>query len=126
MSIICQEESQHMGRLVIGMDPHKRSATIEGIDDREKVLARGRYGTDSVGYQEMLAVGRRFTDRVWAVEGCGGIGPAREDKRERLCDPARTAQSRRTPLRTSHSPDPPATSLKQTHRHPLTRGEPEQ
>src|SRR5258706_11537535 len=74
MSIICQEESQHMGRVVIGMDPHKRSATIEVINDREKVLARGRYGTDTSGYQEMLAAGRRFTDRIWAVEGCSGIG----------------------------------------------------
>jgi transposase len=63
-----------MGRVVIGMDPHKRSATIEVIDDRERVLAQGRYGTDSAGYRAMLAVGRRFSDRVWAVEGCGGIG----------------------------------------------------
>jgi hypothetical protein len=63
-----------MSRVVIGMDPHKRSATIEVIDDREKVLAQGRYGTDTVGYQEMLAAGRRFADRVWAIEGCGAIG----------------------------------------------------
>ena len=34
-----------MGRVVIGMDPHKRSATIEVINDREQVLAQGRYGT---------------------------------------------------------------------------------
>jgi transposase len=27
-----------MGHVVIGMDPHKRSATIEIIDDRQKVL----------------------------------------------------------------------------------------
>ena len=31
-----------MGRVVIGMDPHKRSATIEVIDEREQVLARYR------------------------------------------------------------------------------------
>jgi transposase len=31
-----------MGRVVIGMDPHKRSATIEAIDGREQVLAQGR------------------------------------------------------------------------------------
>jgi hypothetical protein len=29
------------------MDPQKRSATIEIIDDREKVLAKGRYATSS-------------------------------------------------------------------------------
>jgi hypothetical protein len=29
-----------VGRVIIGMDPHKRSATIEIISDREKVLAQ--------------------------------------------------------------------------------------
>ncbi|WP_338090771.1 IS110 family transposase [Planosporangium thailandense] len=63
-----------MRRVIIGMDPHKRSATIEVIDDREKVLAQGRFGTDTVGYQAMLKVGRTYPDRTWAVEGCNGIG----------------------------------------------------
>ena len=63
-----------MGRVVIGMDPHKRSATIEVINEREQVQAHGRYGTDTDGYQQMLEAGRRFPDRVWAVEGCAGIG----------------------------------------------------
>jgi len=63
-----------MGRVVIGMDPHKRSATIEVIDGREQVLAQGRFGTDTDGYRQMLAAGRRFPDRVWAVEGCAGVG----------------------------------------------------
>ena len=48
-----------MARVIIGMDPHKRSATIEVMDGREKVLAQGRYGTDSNGYRAMLAAGRR-------------------------------------------------------------------
>jgi transposase len=56
------------------MDPHKRSATVEVIDERGAVLAKGRFGTDRDGYREMLAQGRRFADRVWAVEGCNGIG----------------------------------------------------
>ena len=60
--------------VIIGMDPHKRSATIEVIDDRAKVLAAGRYGTDQAGYAEMLAAGRRFPERMWAVEGCNGVG----------------------------------------------------
>ncbi|MGI5238911.1 IS110 family transposase [Dactylosporangium sp. CA-139066] len=63
-----------MSRVVIGMDPHKRSATIEVIDQHENVLARGRYGTDTDGYAQLLAAGRRFPDRTWAVEGCAGIG----------------------------------------------------
>jgi transposase len=60
--------------VIIGMDPHKRSATIEVIDERARVLAAGRYGTDAAGYAEMLAAAGKFADRVWAVEGCNGIG----------------------------------------------------
>jgi transposase len=56
------------------MDPHKRSATIEIVDERAGVLLAGRFGTDQAGYSEMLAGGRRFADRIWAVEGCNGIG----------------------------------------------------
>jgi transposase len=63
-----------MGHVIIGMDPHKRSATIEVIDGQEKVLAQGRFVTDRDGYKAMLAAGRGFPDRTWAVEGCGGIG----------------------------------------------------
>jgi transposase len=60
--------------VIIGMDPHKRSATVEVIDDCARVLAVGRYGTDKAGYAEMLQAGRKHPDRVWAVEGCNGIG----------------------------------------------------
>lgn len=63
-----------MGRVVIGMDPHKRSATIEVLDEREKVLATGRFGTDREGYRDLLAAGRRWPERVWAVEGCQDVG----------------------------------------------------
>ena len=63
-----------MGHVVIGMDPHKRSATIEIIDERQQVLSAGRFGADRDGYRAMLAAGRKFKDRVWAVEGCNGIG----------------------------------------------------
>jgi transposase len=60
--------------VIIGMDPHKSSATIEVVDERGRVLTVGRYGTDRAGYADMLRAGRRFTERVWAVEGCNGIG----------------------------------------------------
>ena len=60
--------------VIIGMDPHKRSATVEVIDERARVLAAGRYGTDKAGYAEMLRAARKFEDRVWAVEGCNGVG----------------------------------------------------
>jgi transposase len=60
--------------VIIGMDPHKSSATIEVVDERAVVLSKGRFGTDGAGYAQMLAAGRTFDDRVWAVEGCNGIG----------------------------------------------------
>jgi hypothetical protein len=60
--------------VIIGMDPHKRPATIEVIDEQARVLAAGKYGTDRAGYAQMLAAARKFTGRVWAVEGCNGIG----------------------------------------------------
>src|SRR5215469_16915025 len=69
----CRQGRVLMG-VIIGMDPHKRSATIEVIDERAGVLAAGRYGTDKAGYAEMLRAGRKFEDRVWAVEGCNGVG----------------------------------------------------
>jgi transposase len=106
-----------MGRVVIGMDPHKRSATIEVIDSRERVLAKGRYDTDTDGYQQMLTAGRQFSDRVWAVEGCAGIGrhlaqrlvadgetvldvPAKLSARVRVFD---TGQGRKTDPVDAHS-----------------------
>src|SRR4051794_5605968 len=56
------------------MDPHKRSATIEIINQRAQVLGQGRFGTDRDGYRQMLAAGREHPERVWAVEGGNGIG----------------------------------------------------
>jgi transposase len=60
--------------VIIGMDPHKRSATIEVVDEKAVVLAAGRFGTDKAGYAGMLAAGRKFAHRTWAVEGCNGVG----------------------------------------------------
>jgi transposase len=72
-SLVRTDEEAGVG-VIVGMDPHKRSATIEVIDERGAVLAKGRFGTDRDGYRAMLAEGRRFPDREWAVEGCNGIG----------------------------------------------------
>ena len=43
--------------VIIGMDPHKASATIEVVDERGAVVSRGRFGTDREGYKAMLAEG---------------------------------------------------------------------
>ncbi|WP_222720993.1 IS110 family transposase [Actinomadura sp. HBU206391] len=56
------------------MDPHKRSATIEVMAADETVLGGGRYGTGRDGYDPMLCYARQWPNRVWAVEGCNGIG----------------------------------------------------
>jgi transposase len=63
-----------MARVFIGVDPHKLSATIEVVDDREVVLARGRFGTDKSGYTAMRNYVRTWPQRTWAVEGSNGAG----------------------------------------------------
>ncbi len=60
--------------VVIGMDPHKRSVTIEVMAADETVLDGGRFGTDRAGYRAMLTCAQRWPNRVWAIEGCQGIG----------------------------------------------------
>ena len=53
----------------IGMDPHKRSVTIEAMAADETVLGGGRFATDRAGYRAMLHY-RRVIDAV--------IDPVRE------------------------------------------------
>jgi transposase len=54
--------------------PAKRSATIEVMAGEETVVGGGRYGTDAVGYAAMLAAVTAWPERIWAIEGCQGIG----------------------------------------------------
>jgi len=61
-------------RVVVGMDPHKRSVTIEVMTADEAVLGGGRFGTDAAGFAAMVEYVGRWPDRVWAIEGCSGIG----------------------------------------------------
>jgi transposase len=61
-------------RVVIGMDPHKRSATIEVMTAEETVLGGGRYGTNEEGFAAMRRYVTQFPDYVWAIEGCSGVG----------------------------------------------------
>jgi transposase len=70
-----QEQAE---RVVIGMDPHKRSVTIEVMTADETVLGGGRFGTDEAGFAAMMRYVNDLQpvieDRVWAIEGCNGIG----------------------------------------------------
>ena len=106
-----------MERVVIGMDPHKRSVTIEARDSREVLRATGRFGTDNRQYKAMLKVARQWPARVWAVEGVNGIGrpvaqrlladgeqvldvPAKLAARARVFD---TGQGRKTDAADAHA-----------------------
>jgi len=66
--------SSTSSRVVIGMDPHKRSATIEIMSADEAIHGGGRFATDRDGYAAMLRYAKQWPDRVWAIEGCAGIG----------------------------------------------------
>ena len=67
-------KSKEHERVVIGMDPHKRSVTIEVMNGDEVVLGGGRFATDVAGYRAMLDYVRAWPNRTWAIEGCNGIG----------------------------------------------------
>ena len=56
------------------MDPHKRSVTIEVMTADEEVLGGGRFGTDTDGFTAMVDYVAQWPERVWAIEGCNGIG----------------------------------------------------
>jgi transposase len=61
-------------RVVIGIDPHKRSVTMEVMTADEMVLGSRRFGTDIAGFEAMTEFVKQWPDRVWAIEGCSGIG----------------------------------------------------
>ena len=106
-----------MSRMIIGVDPHKASVTIEVIDGDGKVAATGRFGTDRGSYRTLLRYARRWPHRVWAVEGAEGAGrpltqrlladgervrdvPAKLAARVRVFD---TGQGRKTDETDAHS-----------------------
>ena len=53
-----------MAEVIIGVDPHKLSATIEIVDRQERLVATGRFGTDQRGYTAMRSYARTFLHRV--------------------------------------------------------------
>lgn len=106
-----------MDRVIIGVDPHKLSVTIEARDNREILRATGRFGTDARSYRQLLKVAGQWPERVWAVEGANGIGrpltqrllasgeqvldvPAKLAARARVFD---TGQGRKTDAADAHA-----------------------
>ena len=61
-------------RVVIGMDPHKRSVTVEVMEADEQVVGHGRFATDTAGFAQLVDFAAQWPKRVWAIEGCEGIG----------------------------------------------------
>jgi transposase len=106
-----------MEQVIIGVDPHKLSATIEVVDQYEKLLGAGRFTTDRAGYTAMRTYAKTWPDRVWAIEGANGTGrplaqrlleagervldvPAKLAARVRLFD---TGHNRKTDALDAHS-----------------------
>src|SRR3954469_14436994 len=73
-----EQTQQSTQRVVIGVDPHKLSATIEVVDDRERFLGSGRFTTDQPGYTPMRRHGKAWPAGGWAGGGAGrgGVGGA--------------------------------------------------
>lgn len=103
--------------VIIGVDPHKLSATIEVVNRRGLLVGAGRFGTDKSGYKEMRRYVAVWPTRLWAVEGSGGAGrplaqrlleagedvvdvPAKLAARARLFD---TGHNRKTDALDAHS-----------------------
>jgi transposase len=63
-----------MKQVIIGVDPHKLSATIEVVDQHERLLGSGRFTTDKAGYAAMLNYVAQWSNPTWAVEGSNGAG----------------------------------------------------
>jgi len=63
-----------MMAVVIGVDPAKRSNTIEVMDSRETVLVTARFDNTNTDYRKMRTLVKGWPDRVWAVEGATGVG----------------------------------------------------
>lgn len=106
-----------MDRVVIGVDPHKLSVTIEARDNREILRATGQFATDARSYRQLPGVARQWPERVWAAEGANGIGrpvtqrllasgervldvPAKLAARARVFD---TGQGRKTDAADAHA-----------------------
>lgn len=108
-------------QVVIGVDPHKLSATIEVVDRAGSKLGEGRFATDKAGFAAMRDYVNRIEPerkrRVWAVEGANGAGrsvaqrllargenvvdvPAKLAARVRLFD---TGHNRKTDALDAHS-----------------------
>jgi transposase len=60
--------------VMIGVDPHKRSHPAIAIDGDDTQLAAIEVRASDRQVAELLGWAAGFEDRMWAVEGAGGVG----------------------------------------------------
>ena len=107
-----------MSVVMIGVDPHKASVSIEARDTvTERLVATGRFEMSTPGYRQLRALAKQWKDRVWAIEGTSGTGrplaqrlladgevvldvPAKLAARSRVFD---TGQGRKTDAHDAHA-----------------------
>jgi transposase len=68
------KENRASSRVVIGVDPHRRIDAVVVLDELGSVLAREIVPHTSAGFRTLMAQARQFPNRVWAIEGCNGVG----------------------------------------------------
>jgi len=61
-------------RVLIGVDPHKRSHTAVAVDGDDVELDRMEVRASRVQVDELLAWAARFEERTWAIESVDGLG----------------------------------------------------
>jgi hypothetical protein len=69
-----EQGEEAVAKVVIGVDPHKRLNAVVVIDVKGKVLARRQFPNSAEGFRELRSFGRQWRPRIWAVEGCNGVG----------------------------------------------------
>ena len=60
--------------VMIGVDPHKASHTAVVINAAEEPLGQLRVRASAVQAERLLAWAQAWPERIWAVEGAGGLG----------------------------------------------------
>ena len=63
-----------MAAVMIGVDPHKASHTAVAIDEREAPLGELRVRSSAGQAERLVAWAAAWPERIWAVEGAGGLG----------------------------------------------------
>jgi transposase len=62
------------GRVVIAVDPHKRSWTAAAVDGSLQLQTSIRVVANREGYRELRRFAVRWSASSWAIEGTGGLG----------------------------------------------------